>query len=755
MMTARNLLVGLAFAAPWALLSSAAAQDDFMLEAAPEEEEKFIEFYLVEFEAGIGYNTEDSFKFGEYTGLESEGPFFIGNAEIRGRAPSESEEPYYFEATGTNLGLESRYARAEFGKQGDYAVFAEYDQIPHFISDDGRTPYLGAGSKSLVLPAGWVTADNTGGLTQLNSSLRTIELETERQRVGGGIEKHFGKVWKFTTEFHHEDKEGLDSIAGVFATTGGNPRGAILPKTIDYETNRFDAVLEYAGERAQAKLAYELSMFDNESRRLKFRNAFVNAAWPAGADAGFPNGVGEFALEPDNHAHTVTFSGGYNLQRRTRVMLNASWSRFLQDDSFLNYTNNPALVINTPLPRDSLEGEVNNYLVNLRLASRPLPKTDLRASYRYWNRDNDTPRDVFVRISGDSQDQPAGVANANARINLPYSIEQHKVDVDAGYRIVRSTKVSAGYTFEYKDRDFQEVDETDEHTGRVKVSVTPIPTVSGWAQYAYSTRDASKYRGNEPFLESHTDEFLATLAPEDRFENDPRLRKYNLADRDRNTVRGVVMYTPTPRVGLTFDASYTDDDFDDSDLGLRDMSMWNATVDASYSPNQRINSHVFFTYENFQYDQRGCSFQGFGATLAACTVTPPAPDREWDAETDDQAYTAGFGTDWQLNETLSVGLEYLFTKAKTSINVDGGTGIQPISNLPNVDSTRHRVGVHADYKVRKQLTARFAYLFEHLDTDDFALDDVNPDSVDEIITLGDDSPDYNAHVFGVSLIYRF
>ncbi|NIR32305.1 MAG: MtrB/PioB family decaheme-associated outer membrane protein [Gammaproteobacteria bacterium] len=742
MMTARNLLVGLAFAAPWLFTLNAAAQDDFMLEPAPEEEDKFIEFYLVELEAGIGYNSEDSFKFGEYTGLESEGPFFIGNVDIHGRAPSDSEEPYYVDATGTNLGLESRYARAEFGKQGDYAVFAEYDQIPHFVSRDGRTPYLGVGSKNLILPQGWVAADSTDGMTQLNPNLRTVKLETERQRVGGGIEKYFGKRWKFTTEFHHEDKEGLDSIAGVFGTTGGNPRGAILPEPIDYETNRFDAVLEYAGERAQAKLAYELSLFDNESRRLRFQNAFTNAAWDP--DAEFPTGVGEIALEPDNQAHTVTFSGGYNLLRRTRVMLNASWSRHLQDDKFLFYTANPLLNAPLPLPRDSLEGEVDNYLANLRVASRPLPRTDVRASYRYWKRDNDTPQDTFFRIRGDAEDQDP----AEARINLPHSLEQHKADVEAGYRILRSTKVSAGYRFERIDRDFQEVDHTTEHTVRGKVRTNPIPTVSAWAEYAHGFRDNSKYRGNEPFLESHPN-----AAPDD-FENDPRLRKYNLAERDRDAVRGVVAYTPTPRWGFTFDVGYIKDDFDKTELGLRDLDMLNATVDASYSPNQRINSHVFFTYENRQYDQRGCSFNFFNLD---CINNPPALQQQWDVETDDDVYTAGLGANWQLNEELSVGLDYLFTKARTSIDATGGSALtpQPIRNLPNIDTTRHRVGVHADYKFLKQLTARFAYLFEHLNTDDFALDDVDPDDVDEIITLGRDSPDYNAHVFGVSLIYRF
>jgi len=50
---------------------------------------------------------------------------------------------------------------------------------------------------------------------------------------------------------------------------------------------------------------------------------------------------------------------------------------------------------------------------------------------------------------------------------------------------------------------------------------------------------------------------------------------------------------------------------------------------------------------------------------------------------------------------------------------------------------------------------RMSYLFEHLDSEDFALDQVAANSVPQLITLGNQSPDCDAHVFGISLAYQW
>lgn len=771
-MTLARTLALAALSAPllWPLASPAQSSGEqgggFMLEEAPAEEAP-APVYSSEVEVGVGYTNIDSFKFGEYNGLEDDGAFVIGNFYILQRDPWDSGDVGWWELSGSDVGLDSRSVHAEYGQQGNFSLFLDYDQIPHNRFNDGRTPFLGVGGNVLTLPAGWDGAPATGrteDMSRLIPDSRPVEIETERQRIAGGIKKHFGKRWTAQASFHHEHKDGLDAQAFAFGTNGGNPAAMVLPVPIDYDTNRANVMLEYAGERGQVQLGYELSLFSNGNDSLTFQNPFARrpsgGAWDPATR--FPNGFGQAALPPDNQAHQVTLSAGYNLWQTTRVMGNFSWTRMTQDERFLPYSilgacpdaGATTLESCTPLPRNSLDGQIDNILLNLSVASRPIRRMEVRASYRFEDRNNDTPQDVYLYIPGDGEDQAADFTADTARLNLPYSFTEHVGKVDVGYRVLPRVKASVGYEYDQKHRDLQEVAITREHTVHGKIRVNPLDTVSGWVEYAHGIRRGSNYVDNRPFLLNHTPEHLA--ASGDTFENDPRLRKFWLADRDRDSGRAVVTLMPSSRFALTLDGSLTHDDFGSTALGLQARNQISTTVDASYAPTEAVTGHAFFTYEKLRYEQRGCSFDPFPPPPATeCIDAPPAPESQWKAETQDDVYTAGVGLDWHvIKNRLDFGMDYTFSKAFTEIDVTGGTNIA-FAQFPDIVSRRHSLGFHLDYRLREQLTARFGYRYEMLSTKDWSVDDVGLDTISEVISLGEGSPDYNGHVFGLSLKYEF
>ncbi len=142
---------------------------------------KFCEFekgFSGHVEIGAGYLSDDAFKFGEYTGLVDEGGFAIASGEARYR----DEDANFFDLSAYDLGLDSRALATAGGSQGTYRLHLRYDELPHNVSDSGRTPFAGAGGNDLTLPAGWVDAGTTAGMTELSASLRTVELATERKR---------------------------------------------------------------------------------------------------------------------------------------------------------------------------------------------------------------------------------------------------------------------------------------------------------------------------------------------------------------------------------------------------------------------------------------------------------------------------------------------------------------------------------------------------------------------------------------------
>ncbi|MGR8979502.1 MAG: MtrB/PioB family outer membrane beta-barrel protein [Gammaproteobacteria bacterium] len=98
---------------------------DFSLDSAPVSQalEPSNPLYTSEIELGGGYNTEDSFKFGQYSGLENRGGFVIGNLHIQLRADYNGNSTDYWKLDGRNLGLSSRSIRGEYGQQGKGKLF--------------------------------------------------------------------------------------------------------------------------------------------------------------------------------------------------------------------------------------------------------------------------------------------------------------------------------------------------------------------------------------------------------------------------------------------------------------------------------------------------------------------------------------------------------------------------------------------------------------------------------------------------------
>lgn len=748
----RTLAVATLTGAALVPLALQAQEGGFTLEAAPEK--KPTPIYTSSVEVGAGYLSQSSFKLGEYTGLTDQGFYGIGNFLIRERAPYDSDSTRYWEVEGRNLGLDSRELHAEFGKQGEYGVFLEYDEIPHFRFEDAQTPYLGAGGNNLTLPSNWVAAKSTQAMTNLLPDLHNVEIKTERKRINFGLTRLFGPHWKFDGKFHHEHKDGIDTMGAVFGTNGGNPGAMILPYPVDYDTNRLDLSAQYAGRRLQVQFRYELSLFSDGNSYFRFQNPYSSqpsgAPWApsTGYCTPYPScgGIGQMATPPDNHANSVTVAAGYNITDTTRMVGEVSWTRMEQNQSFIGYTANRNLTITTPLPRRSLQGLVDNTVVNLVLTSRPLPKFDFRTSYRLDNRDNQTPQDVWIAIANDAENQPT--AAAGGLINLPYSYTRQQARLDAGYRVLPSTKFSIGYQYDNDWQNFQEVSTLQEHTFKGRLSVTPFDMVNGWVEYRHGIRTGTQYIANLPYLLSNAPQ---SPGPND-YENDPLLRKSFLADRTRDSARAVINFLPGSSFGLTLDNSFTNDAYTESSLGLTQQLTISSTVDASYSPNERITGHAFFTYENLQYKQKGCSFRPPFNQDCILNPTATAAGGAWRADTQDEVYTAGVGADWHvIKDRLDLGLDYTFSKGITSIDVSG----QGTAPLPDIRSTMNSIGVYANYHIKTNLSARVGYRYESLTTQDYALDGVTPNTISNVLGLGVSSPDYHAHIFLLTLRYQF
>ncbi len=705
MKVSRGLLLLAALSVP---LSAFAIEYEFAVKYDPDAVDtskweceycEYTEGYSGDLDIGVGAVSDDSFKFGEYNGLNEDGAHLIGDMRILYR---NEEDARYYDLHGHDLGLDTRTMYVRGGRQGHYDVFLSYDELPHFISDSAATPFSVTGSNTLSLPPGWVTSGTTAGMSALAAGLRGVELETQRKRLGLGGRllqgPRWGPHWEYKVSFRREDRDGARRTSGSFFTNA-----AQLVRPVDYETDELDASIAYNSRKLQVQLAYYGSIFRNADEFLTWENPFTPLV--AGADSG------QLALPPDNQFHQGMISVGYQLSDRTRATGDVAFGRMEQDERFLPATLNTTLAP-VSLPRTTLDGEVDTLTANLRLSSALTDKLRLSASYGYNDRENQTPQAAYTWVSTDTFLNPA------TRTNLPYSYTRNTVKLGADYRLPKGLKLRAGYEYDSYERNFQEVDKTEENSlwGKLKWRIDYKTQLS--FKYTYANRDASSY----------------SLVPEIDPPQNPLLRKYNMADRTRDMVGVYASMSPTEMVSFGAGLDYINDDYDKSDVGLIDGREVNLSADVSLMLNEKTSMSLFLNHAAIESLQNGS--QSFSTA-------------DWSAKNDDAITTAGIGIKYQvIEEKLDVGADYTRSHSRGDISVSG-------SEFPELNTELDLVKLYATYRLKDDISLHAAYWYEHYDSDDWALDGVSPDTISNVLSLGEVSPSYNINAVALSLRYKF
>jgi MtrB/PioB family decaheme-associated outer membrane protein len=471
----RAALVAMAFA-PAAFAADTAADPAVVAQTQPT---NFVE-------AGIGYVTQDSFKFGQYNGLFDKGPYGIFNFDVRDETPYDADTALRWRIFGTNLGLDSRTIYGEAGQQGTFRVYGGFDELRSNYTDSYQTPYGGSGTNFLTLPSTWIkpvvpqvsaTAGNfralspgTGlGPTVQNGvstpptaaqqaavnaiiaadapSFQNLNLDTTRKVYSGGLNFNVAPRWEVKVSASQTQQTGLKPLNMISLASG--TMSAVLPNLIDYTTNQYNASLNYNGENLFFNAAYYGSYFKNNNDSMTFENAFA------------PGSFATISTAPSNEFNQFVLKGGYNFNPTTKLVLGASYGRNTQNDQFLNSATLPI-----GLPTQSLDGLVVTEMFTARLTSKPMKNLNLNFGYTFNNRDNKTPVNTYVFYDADEPKSgassfnaqlglPAGTLGSNINIyaNRPYSKKVNTAVADAEYMVAPGQFVKGGYEYQQIDRD--------------------------------------------------------------------------------------------------------------------------------------------------------------------------------------------------------------------------------------------------------------------------------------------------------------
>lgn len=648
-------------------------------------------------EAGAALQSQDSSKFGDATGLNRKGARLL----LDGKLSLRNGQGGYANFSASDLGLSSRALRLQGGQEGLVAVDLGYSEIPHPLSEGVQSPYLGSGGSVLTLPAGY-PASGTSTMP-LATTLQSVSLGFDRKRLDASARWLSVADWTWKLAVRRDTRQGTQPGAASFYSTAVQ-----LAVPVDQVTNQLELSTAYTGRDLQAGLSYQLSQFQNHNPSLTWSNP--NFPVVAGATRG------QLALAPDNQMHQVAATAAYRVDNILRVSGDVALGRSTQDAGYLAASLTPGLA-STARPAASLDGRVDTLNAALRLSlAPPIEGLRVNASWMHDVRDNRTAVRSYPQVMTDIY------LDTQARRNTPFSLTQDRLKLTADYRGPDSLKLSAGLEGDQRIRSYTEVVTTQEGSLWTRVSAQPREDLTLAVKLAHTERRPSGYG-------------VATWfgAPEN-----PLLRKYNLAARDRDSAELRGDWTPSETVALGLSLGASEDRYSQSVVGLKGGRNFDIAADASWALSERTRLTGFTQLQRMRSRQAGS--QGGQAA-------------DWTALNVDRFQVFGLGLRHAvLPERLDVGADLSFGRAHSAARVDTGASGP---GLPNARNAMDSVRLFASYKLQERLWINASAWYERYAAQDWHNDGIAPATVQSLLAFGQQVPGYELGVLRVSLRYGF
>ena len=647
---------------------------------------------------GPGYVGDSSLKFGDYRGLVKKGLFLSLDGDIHYR----DKNGRYFDLYARNLAIDSRNFELRGGLQGRLEVRLGYKEIPKYRGYGTQTPFLGVGSGRLTLPGDWVRSPLTSGMSSLDQSLADTPLKTSRKTLDSGLTLKFDVKWSYRIDFEHQKKDGTRPLgAGLFLSNTSQ-----FPAPVDFTTNQFDMALDYAGERSKLSLGFTGSKFDNGTSEVTWDNPFLSGPGTESFRAD---------LAPGNDYYQFNLTGAFAPTAKLRLSGRAAIGRMKQDDPLLPYSINP-LYSDWPLPRTSLDGKIDTSTLNLagKLTARLARRLDLTARFTRDEKDNKTALDLWTPVLTDLVPTPE-------RPNRPYSFKRHKYELKLRWRVRNRMRLTGGVRQQNIERILQSVEETKERTYWGELTFSPWAVAQMRVKLESSDRDASPY---------------ALLEDGGPLEN-PLMRKFHLADRDRDGAIVELDLSPLERLGISLSYFSAEDEYSASVVGLQESEEQTLNLELNYTINSNISVYAFYNQEDIDSEM---------SSISGGSSVP------WHAKTNDKITTVGIGFSGKISDKVSIGFDWISSNARGKVLTETGQGEDP---FPTLRSDLRNARVHLSYAVSNQWGLKIYAEHENYDSEDWYIDGLGPDGLPSVLTLGAVSPDYDVTVLRVLASYEF
>jgi hypothetical protein len=368
---------------------------------------------------------------------------------------------------------------------------------------------------------------------------------------------------------------------------------------------------------------------------------------------------------------------------------------------------------------------------------------DLR--YRLYDYDNQTPQfHATERIQYDDRVRSADLFTA------PHGLKRQRFSADLNLSPSAPVSVGVGVIGQLEDRTFRIFESTSEYGVRLwfdSVGNQRVTLRTKW-EYSQKRTDTSL---------AHTEEVLHDVHEQ------PGMRHYDVAERDRNRVTVLVSLTPIDTMVLHASLAAGKDDYIASEFGLRDNTHQVATVAFDVMPTETVSYGGSYAYERYA---------ALSWSRQASSSQFDDPERNWATDGIDRVHSFMMNVGARgLGDRVDIFFSYDFNRARATYEYTTGAGlertlpeeviIEPVlpdpEQLPPTLSELQRATTDVIIAVTNRVSIGLSHWFENYKVEDFTLDgDANVDLArGNVILLGYLYRPYTANTFFGKLIFHW
>lgn len=615
-----------------------------------------------------------------------------------------------------------------------------WDQIPMLLSNSTRTLYSGIGTGVLTIDdaiQARVQAQPSALVVIFPQSATTFDTRTARKIGDGGFEYLASSALTFTGHVRRTNRDGVIPFGGSF----GHSSLVELPAPTQHDLTEVEAGAEYLRGPVLLRGGYTGSWFHNDVASLAFDNPFL------AVDSATASSRGRIALAPSNSFIGVNGFASVKLPHRSRASAYVS-AGMLKDagDPIIAQTINSAITT-APLQRTTVDGEARTTAVNLTFVSRPSRFVDVNVRYRSYDYDNRTPEFLMTeRVSYDNAVAPVSPPAATE----PFGVLRHTFDADVRFIPAGGLSAGVGFSRVAEERTHRIFESTTDNVVRLMFDKVSTEWFTVRTKYEHAERRGKGIEEGE--LE------LAAIGEQ------PGMRHYDVAARDRERVTILGAVTPVSNVAFSASVAAGKDDYLQSLFGLRDNTHRVYSTGVDVTPTEQIILSSSYSFERYNALSR--------SRQANPGVQFTDASRNWSTDATDRVHAFVASAEFnRIAEKLNVRVGYDFSRARAIYQYITGpvadrtlpeevvvpTTLPTPTELPPTLSQLGRGTMDATYAVSRRVSLGVSWWNERYRVNDFTLDaDANPDLArGQALLIGYLYRPYTANTVWGRLIYAW